>query len=41
MLLFDALSEFDEALEWQSSDDDPLLEAEPVRTWPAQDPPTI
>jgi hypothetical protein len=38
MLLFDVLGEFDEALEWQSSDDDPLLEVDPVRTWPAAAP---
>lgn len=36
MLLLDVLSEFDEALEWQAPDEDPLLNAEvSPPPWPA------
>jgi hypothetical protein len=35
MAIFDVISEFDDALEWDL-DDDPLLEPQPAPAWPGE-----
>jgi hypothetical protein len=38
MPLLDTLTEFDDALDWQVAEDDPLLEPDGTSDWPGQVP---